>query len=167
MFVCFALKCERTSAFLIHLPTCDKKIVPICYKHVIATSSHKIWEKYPQLVFLEVCLKHLKVICWRGFCLKFTLIPIGWLLTKNLCDSRKILLLEKLILHSLLRDSCNIGFSCEISLVRQWILIQKKAKKMTDLNRNRKHQNVDNSKAFFFTNHTGSKNKIISRELCF
>ena len=54
-FVCFALKCKRTSAFLIRLANCfsmimcldsDKKIVPLCYKHVIAMSSNKIREKY-------------------------------------------------------------------------------------------------------------------------
>ena len=47
--VCFALKCERTSAFLIRLPNwfslcldSDKNILPLCYKHVIAMSSRKI-----------------------------------------------------------------------------------------------------------------------------
>ena len=46
LFVCFALKCERTSAFLIRLPNwfslciaIDKKILPLCYKHVFAMSS--------------------------------------------------------------------------------------------------------------------------------
>ena len=55
LFVCFALKCKRTSAFLIRLTNCfsmimcldsDKKIVPLCYKHAIAMSSNKIREKY-------------------------------------------------------------------------------------------------------------------------
>ena len=48
LFVCFALKCERTSAFLIRLPNwfslcldSDKKILPLCYKHVFAMSSRK------------------------------------------------------------------------------------------------------------------------------
>ena len=49
LFVCFALKCERTSAFLIRLPNwfslcldSDKKILPLYYKPVIAMSSRKI-----------------------------------------------------------------------------------------------------------------------------
>ena len=49
LFVCFALKCKRTIAFLIRLPNwfslcleSDKKILPLCYKHVIAMSSRKI-----------------------------------------------------------------------------------------------------------------------------
>ena len=49
MFVCFALKCERTNAFKIRLPNwfslclhSDRKILPLCYKHVIAMSSRKI-----------------------------------------------------------------------------------------------------------------------------
>ena len=52
LFVCFPLKCERTSAFLICLPNwfslcldSDKKILPLCYKHVFAMSSRKIREK--------------------------------------------------------------------------------------------------------------------------
>ena len=50
LFVCFALKCGLTSAFLIRLPNwfsmcldSDKKILPLYYnKHVIAMSSRKI-----------------------------------------------------------------------------------------------------------------------------
>ena len=49
LFVCFAQKCERTSAFLIRLPNwfllcldSDKIILPLCYKHVFAMSSRKI-----------------------------------------------------------------------------------------------------------------------------
>ena len=53
LFVCFALKCERKNAFLIRLPNwfsmcldSDKKILPLCYKHVIAMSSRKIRGKF-------------------------------------------------------------------------------------------------------------------------
>ena len=49
MFVCFALKCEQKYAFLIRLPNwfsmcldSDKKILPLCDKHVFAMSSRKI-----------------------------------------------------------------------------------------------------------------------------
>ena len=72
LFVCFALKCERTSAFLIHLPNwfslsldSDKKILPLCFKHVITMSSRKIRGKSHYLVFSEVCLRHLTLFkCW-------------------------------------------------------------------------------------------------------
>ena len=53
LFVCFALKCERTSATLIRLPNwfsmflnSDKKILPLYYKHVIEMSSRKIRGKF-------------------------------------------------------------------------------------------------------------------------
>ena len=36
--------------------------LPLCYKHVIAMSSRKIRGKFHELVFSEVCLKHLNVI---------------------------------------------------------------------------------------------------------
>ena len=72
LFVCFALKWERTTAFLIRLPDwfslcldSDKKILPLCFKHVFAMSSktYKIGGKFHQLVFSEVCfLKHPNVI---------------------------------------------------------------------------------------------------------
>ena len=59
LFVCFALKCERTSAFLIHLPNwfslclnSDKKILPLCYKHVIPGSSRKSRGKSHQLPYV-------------------------------------------------------------------------------------------------------------------
>ena len=49
MFVCFLLKCERKSAFLIRLPNwfsicldSGKKVLPLCEKHVFAMSSRKI-----------------------------------------------------------------------------------------------------------------------------
>ena len=55
--------------FLLRLPNCfsmcldsDKKILPLCYKRVIAMSSRKSKEKYHQLVFSEVCLEHVHVI---------------------------------------------------------------------------------------------------------
>ena len=38
----------------------DKKILPLCYKHVVSMSSHKCKEKYHQLVFSELSvLEHL------------------------------------------------------------------------------------------------------------
>ena len=40
----------------------DKKILPLYYKHVITMSSRKIIAKFHELVFSEVCLRHLKVI---------------------------------------------------------------------------------------------------------
>ena len=66
MFVCFALKCERKSAFLIRLPNwfsmcldSDKKIMPLCDKHVFAMSSRKIRGKSHYLslacVFRSLC----------------------------------------------------------------------------------------------------------------
>ena len=45
----------------------DTKILPLCYKHVIAMSSRESKEKYHQLVFSEVCLEHVQVICWILF----------------------------------------------------------------------------------------------------
>ena len=40
----------------------EKKKLLLYYKHVIEMSSRKIRGKFNQLVFSEVCLKHLKVI---------------------------------------------------------------------------------------------------------
>ena len=64
LFICFALKCERTNVFLTNwLSMCrdsDKKIFRLCYKHVIAMSSRKI-------------KKLAQVICWNGSRLKFVL----------------------------------------------------------------------------------------------
>ena len=59
--------------FLFRLPYCfsicidsEKKILPLCCKHVITISSRKIREEFNEPVFSEVCLKHLKVIkCLR------------------------------------------------------------------------------------------------------
>ena len=54
LFVCFLLKCEGRSAFLISLPKwfslcldSDKKMLPLCYKHIFAMSSHKIRGESP------------------------------------------------------------------------------------------------------------------------
>ena len=64
LFVCFALKCERTNAFLIRLPKwfsmcfdSDRKILPLYYKHVIKMISRKMSGKSHQLVFSEVFFK--------------------------------------------------------------------------------------------------------------
>ena len=54
LFASFVLKCERTSAFKLNpfahcFSFClesDQKIVPLCYKHIIAMNSRKIREKY-------------------------------------------------------------------------------------------------------------------------
>ena len=51
----------------------DKKILHLCSEHVIAMSSRKRKEKYHQLVFSEVCLEHVQVICWRS-CLKLVVV---------------------------------------------------------------------------------------------
>ena len=69
---CFLL--SLLNCFSMYLDS-DKKILPLCYKHIIAMSSCKIKEKYHLLVFSQVCLKHVQVICWRS-CLKFVL---SWL----------------------------------------------------------------------------------------
>ena len=53
LFIYYALKYERTSAFLIRLPNCflmyldsDKKMLPLRYKHIIAMCSRKIRGKF-------------------------------------------------------------------------------------------------------------------------
>ena len=62
----------------------DKKILHLCSKHVIAMSSRKRKEKIHQVVFSEVCLEHVQVICWRS-CLKFVLSSRFWFEAKLAC----------------------------------------------------------------------------------
>ena len=87
LLVCLALKCERIRIFFTSFAydcfsmcvDSDKnsKILRLCYKHVIAMSSGKSKEKYQQLVFSEVCLEQVEVICWRS-CLKFVFSSRFW-----------------------------------------------------------------------------------------
>ena len=68
LFVCFALKCESTSAFLIRLPNwfsmclnSDRKILPLYDKLVKFPPNFTRTHFDYVFVFSEVCLKYLKV----------------------------------------------------------------------------------------------------------
>lgn len=57
---------EEVTPQILSLGTKPFVILPLCYKHVITMSSRKIKGRFHELVFSEVCLKHLNVIrCLR------------------------------------------------------------------------------------------------------
>ena len=67
------MRANKRFVFL-RLPNCfsmcldiDKKILGLCYKHVISMSSRKSKEKYHQLVFPEVCFEHVQFVLSSRF----------------------------------------------------------------------------------------------------